>query len=265
MGLRGLVLKNSIVILAVLLSSCTSSWQAPLETRSGGKRIGEPSPKAYETANVMPNSDTYQVQRGDTLYAISWRTNTDFKELADWNEIDSPYVIYSGQELRLTPSKKVAKTQAIQRSSKTRSSTPTRVKPKRRKPVELDKVSVGNPRWLWPSKGRVISTFNARDPQRKGLKISGKEGSDIVATEAGRVVYAGSGLVGYGRLIIIKHNENYLSAYGHNKALLVEQGQAITKGQTIAQMGRINDAQAGLHFEIRRNGRPVDPMKLLPR
>jgi lipoprotein NlpD len=139
------------------------------------------------------------------------------------------------------------------------------VKPKRRKPVELDKVSVGNPRWLWPSKGRVISTFNARDPQRKGLKISSKEGSDIVATEAGRVVYAGSGLVGYGRLIIIKHNENYLSAYGHNKALLVEQGQAITKGQTIAQMGRINDAQAGLHFEIRRNGRPVDPMKLLPR
>jgi len=263
--LRGWVLKNNILILAVLLSSCTSSWQAPLETRSGGKRIGEPMPRAYESANVMPNSDTYQVQRGDTLYAISWRTNTDFKELADWNEIESPYVIYSGQELRLTPPRQRAETQAIQRSSKMRSSTPTRVKPKPRKPVELDRISVGNPRWLWPSKGRVISTFNARDPQRKGLKISGKEGSDVVATEAGRVVYSGSGLVGYGRLIIIKHNENYLSAYGHNKALLVEQGQAITKGQTIAQMGRINDAQAGLHFEIRRNGKPVDPMKLLPR
>jgi lipoprotein NlpD len=263
--LRGWVLKSTLLAFVLMLTGCTSSWQAPLETRSGGKRIGEPMPRAYESANVMPNSDTYQVQRGDTLYAISWRTNTDFKELADWNEIDSPYVIYSGQELRLTPPTKVAKTQAIQRSSKTRSSTPTRVKPKPRKAVELDKVSVGNPRWLWPSKGRVISTFNARDPQRKGLKISGKEGSDVVATEAGRVVYSGSGLVGYGRLIIIKHNENYLSAYGHNKALLVEQGQAITKGQTIAQMGRINDAQAGLHFEIRRNGKPVDPMKLLPR
>ena len=263
--MRGWVLKSTLLAFVLMLTGCTSSWQAPLETRSGGKRIGEPMPRAYESANVMPNSDTYQVQRGDTLYAISWRTNTDFKELADWNEIDSPYVIYSGQELRLTPPTKVAKTQAIQRSSKTRSSTPNRVKPKPRKPVELDKVSVGNPRWLWPSKGRVISTFNARDPQRKGLKISGKEGSDVVATEAGRVVYSGSGLVGYGRLIIIKHNENYLSAYGHNKALLVEQGQAITKGQTIAQMGRINDAQAGLHFEIRRNGKPVDPMKLLPR
>ena len=263
--MRGWVLKSTLLAFVLMLTGCTSSWQAPLETRSGGKRIGEPMPRAYESANVMPNSDTYQVQRGDTLYAISWRTNTDFKELADWNEIDSPYVIYSGQELRLTPPTKVAKTQAIQRSSKTRSSTPTRVKPKPRKPVELDRVSVGNPRWLWPSKGRVISTFNARDPQRKGLKISGKEGSDVVATEAGRVVYSGSGLVGYGRLIIIKHNENYLSAYGHNKALLVEQGQAITKGQTIAQMGRINDAQAGLHFEIRRNGKPVDPMKLLPR
>ena len=263
--MRGWVLKSTLLAFVLMLTGCTSSWQAPLETRSGGKRIGEPMPRAYESANVMPNSDTYQVQRGDTLYAISWRTNTDFKELADWNEIESPYVIYSGQELRLTPPTKVAKTQAIQRSSKTRSSTPSRVKPKPRKPVELDKVSVGNPRWLWPSKGRVISTFNARDPQRKGLKISGKEGSDVVATEAGRVVYSGSGLVGYGRLIIIKHNENYLSAYGHNKALLVEQGQAITKGQAIAQMGRINDAQAGLHFEIRRNGKPVDPMKLLPR
>ena len=262
--MRGWVLKNNILILAVLLSSCTSSWQAPLETRSGGKRIGEPMPRAYESANVMPNSDTYQVQRGDTLYAISWRTNTDFKELADWNEIESPYVIYSGQELRLTPPRQRAETRPI-KQAKRESVSSARAKPKRVKAVQPDKVSVGNPRWLWPSKGRVISTFNARDPQRKGLKISGKEGSDVVATEAGRVVYSGSGLVGYGRLIIIKHNENYLSAYGHNKALLVEQGQAITKGQTIAQMGRINDAQAGLHFEIRRNGKPVDPMKLLPR
>ena len=119
--------------------------------------------------------------------------------------------------------------------------------------------------WQWPAKGNVASTFNAADPLRKGVKIAGREGSDIRAAERGKVVYSGSGLIGYGRLIIVKHNDNYLSAYGHNRDLLVSEGDQVIKGQKIAAMGRANTGKPLLHFEIRRNGKPVDPLRLLPK
>jgi lipoprotein NlpD len=110
-----------------------------------------------------------------------------------------------------------------------------------------------------------VSTFAPSDPLRKGIRIGGREGSEVVAAEGGRVVYSGSGLIGYGRLIIVKHNDNYLSAYGHNQALLVGEGDQVTKGQKIAAMGLASDGQPMLHFEIRRDGKPVNPLRLLPR
>jgi len=109
-----------------------------------------------------------------------------------------------------------------------------------------------------------VATWKAGDPLRKGIKIAGREGQPVLAAEGGKVVYSGSGLIGYGRLIIIKHSDNYLSAYGHNRKLLVRQDQRVTKGQKIAEMGRANDGRPLLHFEIRRDGKPVDPLKLLP-
>jgi len=119
--------------------------------------------------------------------------------------------------------------------------------------------------WGWPYKGKVSATFKAGDRLRKGIKIAGKLGAPVLAAESGKVVYSGSGLIGYGRLIIVKHNDKYLSAYGHNRKLLAEQGQQVTKGQQIAELGTSNDGKPLLHFEIRRNGKPVNPLNMLPR
>ena len=119
--------------------------------------------------------------------------------------------------------------------------------------------------WQWPTQGSVTLRFAAADPARKGIKIAGALGQPIRAAERGSVVYSGSGLIGYGQLIIIKHNDNYLSAYGNNRKLLVKEGDQVTKGQRIADMGRANGGQSVLHFEIRREGEPVNPLSLLPR
>jgi lipoprotein NlpD len=119
--------------------------------------------------------------------------------------------------------------------------------------------------WRWPTKGQVVQEFARGDPLRKGVKVGGRIGQPVLAAEAGKVVYAGSGLIGYGRLIIIKHNKNYLSAYGHNRKLLVREGDTVSRGQQVAEVGKNGSGRAMLHFEIRRNGAPVDPLKLLPR
>lgn len=127
--------------------------------------------------------------------------------------------------------------------------------------------SVGDDRlqWGWPAQGPILSHYDARDPARKGVKIGGRDGNAIQAAESGRVVYSGSRLIGYGRLIIVKHNDKYLSAYGHNKKILVQEGDQVTKGQKIAEMGQASNGDPVLHFEIRRDGEPVDPLRLLPR
>lgn len=119
-------------------------------------------------------------------------------------------------------------------------------------------------RWSWPTEGRIVQTFLENDRSRQGIEISGSLGQPIHATEAGKIVYSGSGLIGYGQLIIIKHDKNYLSAYGHNRKILVKEGDEVTRGQRIAEMGRPPDGQPLLHFEIRRKGAPVNPLSLLP-
>lgn len=120
-------------------------------------------------------------------------------------------------------------------------------------------------RWIWPTKGKTALGYKSDDPSRKGIKISGRLGQPVVAAESGKVVYAGSGLLGYGRLVIIKHTRNYLSAYGYNNRILVKEGQGVKKGERIAEMGRKGSSEPMLHFEIRRNGTPVNPAGLLPR
>jgi lipoprotein NlpD len=120
-------------------------------------------------------------------------------------------------------------------------------------------------RWQWPTKGKVIQSFSSKDPNRKGIKLAGYAGEAVYASEAGKVVYSGSGLIGYGMLIIVKHNNDYLSAYGHNRKLLVKEGDQVKRGMRIAEMGKNGSGQAMLHFEIRRNGNPINPVALLPR
>lgn len=223
----------------------------------------------------------YLVQPGDTLYSIAWRQNLSYRVLASWNGIRPPdYQIFPGQRLRLKPqvTRRDAAGQKTNRA-RTKSQTPSpapSVKPattaarQKPKPVavpERPAAAGKSPRlvWDWPTNGRVVQTFSAGDDNRKGIWIQGRMGQPVTAAEAGRVVYAGSGLVGYGNLIIIKHDRSYLSAYGYNSKLLVREGDSVGKGDVVAHMGAPNiGGQPVLHFEIRRQGKPLNPLPLLP-
>ena len=256
--------------LLIVLTGCTASWQAPVEAR-GSKRV-----PAQTTAVRGPalRGDRYRVRAGDTLFGIAWQRGLDYRSIAAWNEIRPPYRIYAGQVLTLKPP---PARQAPSQARKKPSQPPPPPK-KKTGPVEKEKAASAKPSepspgsagprrlsWQWPVKGRVLSSFEPSDPLRKGIRIGSKEGARILAAEGGKVVYSGSGLIGYGRLIIVKHNDKYLSAYGHNRKILVREGDQVAKGQQIAEMGRANDGVSLLHFEIRRDGKPVDPRHLLPR
>lgn len=223
--------------------------------------------------------DHYTVRRGDTLYAIAWRFKLDHKELARWNGIGPPYTIYPGQRLIMNPmqaqaerSRRAVATDTTSRAPRQPTTAPAS--------ASTSTASVARPavttttgkvaaapapsRWLWPTDGEVIRRFSQDNAGKKGIAISGKKGQPVIATAGGEVVYSGSGLLGYGRLIIINHNKNYLSAYAHNSRLLVKEGDIVEAGQQIATLGDTGTDRAMLHFEIRLDGRPVDPLKYLP-
>lgn len=199
---------------------------------------------------------TYVVREGDTMFNIAWRYRLDHRDLSRWNGISNPNRIYPGQRLRLTPP----------RGSSTRSASSTKPPPRTpTRPPPKPKPKFPAPAWKWPADGAVVSRFGDADALGKGIAISGRDGAQVKAAGSGRVVYTGSGLIGYGQLVIIKHNDTYLSAYGYNKTVGVKEGDAVKAGQTIARMGRGPGDRALLHFEIRQDGSPVDPMGQLPR
>jgi lipoprotein NlpD len=189
------------------------------------------------------------VRKGETLYSIAWRYGKDPDTLARWNGIGDGSLIYPGQVIRLTPP-----------SASARNTSPAQG---RRQPLP-SMPSEPPPAWIWPTDGRIDVAFGGKPGSGTGVLINGRAGQPIVAAAAGRVVYAGGGLIGYGQLIILKHNETYLSAYGYNAKLLVREGQTITRGQQIATMGEGPEQRPRLHFEIRRNGQPVNPKQYLP-
>ena len=217
----------------------------------------------------------YRVRRGDTLDAIAFRYALDFRDIARWNGISKPYLIYPDQLLAMTPPptrKAVAGTR------------PGRSAPAQGKTVALPPVATGKPpsvkasakpykpelstadpkSWKWPVKGRLVRSFLPNDPSRNGLDIAGREGQEVRAAAAGTVVYSGNGLIAYGELIIIKHSDRMLSAYAHNSVRLVGEGAQIRAGQKIAEMGKNDRNEAILHFEIRVSGWPVDSRQYLP-
>ncbi len=233
----------------------------------------------------------YTVKRGETLYSISWRYGYDYREVAGWNNIPAPYAIYPGQELLIiTPHQRYAKPArqvSVAPATSTVVSTPrqsaanTVTRPavvastttsKRRiatrqssgvekPPVRTQQKSVV---WRWPTSGVIISSFTP-SKGKKGLDIRGKLGQNVLAAAGGKVVYSGNGLIGYGNLVIIKHNDTYLSAYGHNRRLLVKEGATVKQGEKIAEMGDSGKDGVILHFEIRRDGKPVNPLTYLPK
>ncbi|MCL6416356.1 peptidoglycan DD-metalloendopeptidase family protein [Aestuariirhabdus sp. Z084] len=210
------------------------------------------------------------VRPGETLYSIAWRYGRDFQELANANNIRSPYTIYPNQKLSLyTPSKSARKSSS---APKAKTSSKPKTKKSATKAVskpaaKKSKVPVnrGPVRWQWPSRGKVIQYYSSKGQVNKGIDISGKLGEPVKAAGPGRVVYAGSGLLGYGRLLIVKHNSTFLSAYAHNSKMLVKEGDSVKAGQKIAEIGSSGTNRAKLHFEIRKNGKPVNPLQYLPR
>ena len=251
-----------LIVLLVAMTGCAGPHRpAPVYDR-------------YNPAEKAP--PYYVVSRGDTLFSIAWRYGFDVKRLANANNISPPYTIYPGQAIELkessvtaaakpkpAPSRKTVRVPAAKPSAVAKAATkvPAVVAPKQRP----SPVASNNESWRWPVNGPLVRGFVATGQAHKGIDIKGKMGEPVKASRSGVVVYAGSGLVGYGNLLILKHSERYLSAYGHNRRLLVKEGEQVKAGQIIAELGDSGTDSAKLHFEVRVNGKPVDPLKLLPR
>jgi lipoprotein NlpD len=266
------ILVRSLLVLvaAIFLIACSSGRVAPIDHLGTVSYLG-----------TRPSY--YIVRQGDTLYSIGWRYRLDYRTLASWNGIYSPYIIYAGQKLRLTPpSGKIAESQSISLTPKLKqgvdnaegqSKLTDQIPLNRAKSISPKKTfisenlvkAVQDIYWSWPTQGEVIQNFSRTIPDQKGIEIAGQLGQPVVAAADGKVVYSGMGLPRYGKLIIIKHDNNFLSAYAHNRTLVSEEGNLVKGGQKIAEMGHSGTDQVKLHFEIRHNGQPVDPLNYLPK
>ncbi|MCD5988107.1 peptidoglycan DD-metalloendopeptidase family protein [Pseudomonas syringae] len=266
------------IALSVLLVGCSS---AP----SGGVRVVDRNNNAAPQRPTVTTGQ-YVVRRGDTLFSIAFRYGWDYKALAARNQIPEPYTIRPGQTIRFdgrsnSTSSAVASSSGTGRPPVASTTTSTTTSPSGSvkttvisKPVTVVPPPAGSstvpagpsPKgWTWPSNGILIGKFSSNGSLNKGIDIAGDLGQPVLAASDGSVVYAGSGLRGYGELVIIKHSDTYVSAYGHNRRLLVREGQQVKAGQTIAEMGSTGTDRVKLHFEIRRQGKPVDPLQFLPR
>lgn len=277
---------------ALALGACSSKPlnPPPVEDRNGpnGKASTQDGRVSKPTTNVpasvpLPGAENagkpgyYTVKPGDMLIRIALEAGQSHKDLARWNSLENPNKIEVGQVLRIIPpatvdvvSKPVVAS-AVTATPIAASSTP----PASGKAAVAPAVVASAPpavvpsasgddelAWIWPNNGPVLAGFD--DAKNKGVDIGGSAGEAVLAASAGRVVYAGAGLRGYGNLIILKHNNVYLTAYAHNQTLLVKEDQAVKRGQKIAEMGNTDADRVKLHFEVRRQGKPVDPLKYLP-
>ncbi|MBA1148161.1 peptidoglycan DD-metalloendopeptidase family protein [Ectothiorhodospiraceae bacterium WFHF3C12] len=210
-----------------------------------------------------PPGGYYTVSRGDTLYSIAWRHNLDYRAVARWNDIGAPYTIYPGDRLRLSPPPRPAGGRSTARTEPDpeppRQQDPASVTPRAERNVPDSALS-----WQWPTAGPIRRAFSNGQSGKRGIELGGDAGQAIHAAAGGRVVYSGNGLRGYGNLVIIKHNTRFLTAYGYNRRLLVKEGEEVQPGQRIALMGMGPDNAPALHFELRRDGKPVDPGRVLP-
>jgi lipoprotein NlpD len=288
--LRLPLLWTSVALLA--LAGCTSTpHRAPVEDRSVGKNAGSSSSIAGTAVTPAPESKPlpgaenagkpgyYTVKPGDTLIRIAMDNGQGWRDVARWNGMDNPNLIEVGQVLRVAPPgvDPTAVTTRPLASSKVETrpldaktapaTTPAASAASSTTTTATAAPSAGNKddddiTWGWPASGQVAAGFD--EVRNKGMSFAGKAGDPVFAAADGRVMYAGAGLRGYGNMIIIKHSTNYLTAYAHNQTLLVKEDQVVRKGQKIAEMGSSDADQVKLHFEVRKQGKPIDPAKLLP-
>jgi lipoprotein NlpD len=225
-----------------------------------------------ETVKSLPGSENagkpgyYTVQQGDTLTRIGLNNGQAWRDLARWNNLKNPDEIEVGQVLRVAPPGAAVETSGVVvRPIAPSGNASTSAAPAKPEPASAPQNNALNDEglgFMWPANGVLIAGFD--EAKNKGLDIGGKAGDPVMAAADGQVVYAGSGLRGYGNLIILKHNNTFLTAYAHNQALLVKEDQKVRKGQKIAEMGKSDADRVKLHFEVRRQGKPVDPAKFLP-
>jgi lipoprotein NlpD len=280
----------TFALVPVALAGCVSSTPAPVVERNVPARstAAAPPPVAAPVTAPRPRPvpsradtrpESYTVKPGDTLYSIALEHGLDYRELALWNGLDNPGAIRVGMQLRLNPPAGAPTVVVSPLKGSTSSvegrplgTAPAAAPPAapasadaRPEPKADSSETARGPEdveWAWPVKGKVVGTFN--DSTSKGIAIAGKLGQPVLASAPGRVIFSGTGIRGFGKLVVIKHNNTYLSVYAHNSELNVKEGQTVTRGQKIAEMGNTDADQVKLHFEIRRFGKPVDPLKLLP-
>ncbi len=253
-----------LAIAALCLSACSSTVvRTPSRSVASPPAVSQPKYGA-----------TIVVQKGDNLYRTAVDNGITPLDLALWNGIAPPYTIYPGQRLRLYPQDRSAppsvRSGATVATQRPAVSTPTASSGAasantRPAPPPTPAPAASDIAWRWPADGQVVGRYVAGDATKQGIDIAGKEGQPVRAAADGVVVYSGAGLVGYGELVIVKHSETWLSAYGHNRRRLVNEGQNVKAGQQIAEMGHSGAARDMLHFEIRYNGKPVDPQEYLPK
>ena len=266
-----------VLILLLALNGCSSrNKPAPVVDVQGSL------PLSQRIKNSVKGSE-YIVKKGETLYSIAWRADVDVRTLAEINNIEAPYYIYPQQKLFLsknttnssknnTPSKsfnsskqKVIKKPIAQKKKQAYGGNVVEQKTSKNVPPPKTAFSQKIRKWQWPANGKVINKFSTAKQGNKGIDIAGQRGDSVKATADGKVVYAGDALQGYGKLIIVKHNDDYLSAYAHNERILVKEQQVVKAGQVIAKMGDTDAERVMLHFEVRFRGKSVNPMKYLPK
>jgi lipoprotein NlpD len=276
-----------------ILSACSTETRVapvidrPAPTASTFRPRPQPAPAVEE---AKPDArGTYTVRRGDTLLRIALDHGQNYRDLVAWNNLADPDDIKVGQVLKVAPAERNGNGNGVVTSpiampgAEKAPAVPKKTEPNgAKKPYSesnLASAKEDNPKaekvittvtanddeklsWMWPSDGKIVATFD--EGKNKGIDIAGKMGQQVMAAGSGKVMYAGSGIRGYGNLVIVKHSNSLLSAYAHNRTILVKEGQNVTKGQAIAEMGDSDADTVKLHFEIRQQGKPVDPAKFLP-
>ena len=281
-------LRFTALLTLFFVSGCVGfgrSVPAPVEERHTGKpksastvpvpKNTPPAVSPSESSKAAPMTETnkpgyYTVKPGDTLIRIGLDHGQNWRDIIRWNNIENPNIIDVGQVLRITPpaadpSQEVAIAKPVQLGTVTNTTEEKKNTAVAEQPSANSVRNEGSDdsfQLIWPAQGPVSSSFD--DSKNKGIDISGKTGDPVLAAADGKVVYSGAGLRGYGNLIIVKHSNTFLTAYAHNQTLLVREDQSVKKGQKIAEMGNSDSEQVKLHFELRRMGKPVDPVKFLP-
>ena len=265
-----------VVAAAALGSACSTPgrWQAPVEDRRPSPRTAAKPPVAAAPAPAaQAAADSYTVKRGDTLYSIALEHGADYRDVAQWNALDDPSKLRVGQVLHVKPppaqqgvtlgaAPSGGRVEARPLGSPPEQKVEPKVEP-RPAAREEPKLSAQALQFIWPAKGKILAGF--AEPRQKGIDIEGKTGDPVIAAAAGRVTYVGSGIPGLGKLVVIRHDQGYITVYAHNKDILVKEQQNVTRGQRIAELGSTDADRPKLHFQIRKGSSAVDPLLYLPK